>query len=52
MTMADGTIITNVTDALAICSKIIEQSKNEVVYISPPSLPVNPCLSIQPNREN
>ena len=36
--MADGTIITSVTDALAICSKIMESANNEVVYISPPSL--------------
>jgi len=36
--MADGTIITSVTDALAICSSIIESANNEVVYISPPSL--------------
>jgi hypothetical protein len=36
--MADGTIITSVTDALAICSNIIESANNEVVYISPPSL--------------
>ncbi len=36
--MADGTIITSITDALAICSNIIESTNNEVVYISPPSL--------------
>ena len=36
--MADGTIITSVTDALAICSNIIESANNEVVYLSPPSL--------------
>ncbi len=36
--MADGTIITSVTDALAICSSIIESAKEEVIYISPPSL--------------
>ncbi|MGB8311367.1 MAG: hypothetical protein WCE81_05845 [Halobacteriota archaeon] len=36
--MADGTIITSVTDALAVCSNIIESANNEVVYISPPSL--------------
>jgi len=36
--MADGTIITSVTDALAICSNIIESANSEVVYISPPSL--------------
>jgi len=36
--MADGTIITSVTDALAICSGIIESAENEVVYISLPSL--------------
>ena len=35
--MADGTIITNVTDALAVCSNIIESANSEVVYISPPS---------------
>ena len=36
--MADGTIITSVTDALAVCSNIIESANNEVVYLSPPSL--------------
>jgi hypothetical protein len=36
--MTDGTIITSVTDALAICSSIIESADSEVVYISPPSL--------------
>ena len=36
--MADGTIITSVSDALAICSNIIESANSEVVYISPPSL--------------
>ena len=36
--MANETIITSVTDALAICSSIIESANNEVVYISPPSL--------------
>jgi hypothetical protein len=36
--MANGTIITSVTDALAICSSIIESADSEVVYISPPSL--------------
>ena len=36
--MADGTIITNVTDVLAVCSEIIESAENEVLYISPPSL--------------
>jgi len=36
--MANGKVITNVTDALAICSNIIESANNEVVYISPPSL--------------
>ena len=36
--MADGTIITSVTDALAIGSNIIESANNEVVYLSPPSL--------------
>ena len=36
--MADGKIITSVTDALAICSSIIESANNEVVYIAPASL--------------
>jgi hypothetical protein len=36
--MANETIITSVTDALAICSSIIESANNEVVYLSPPSL--------------
>jgi hypothetical protein len=36
--MANGTIITSVTDALAIFSSIIESAKSEVVYLSPPSL--------------
>jgi hypothetical protein len=36
--MANETIITSVTDALAICSSIIESANNDVVYISPPSL--------------
>jgi hypothetical protein len=36
--MANGTIITSVTDALAICSSIIESANNEVAYLSPPSL--------------
>jgi hypothetical protein len=36
--MANGTIITSVTDALAICSSIIESASSEVVYLSPPSL--------------
>jgi hypothetical protein len=36
--MADGTIITSVTDGLAVCMRIIESANNEVVYISPPSL--------------
>jgi len=36
--MTDGKIITNVTDALAICSNIIESANNEVIYITPPSL--------------
>ena len=36
--MADGIIITSVTDALAICSSIIESASNEVAYLSPPSL--------------
>ena len=36
--MANETIITNVTDILAICSSIIESASNEVVYISPPSM--------------
>jgi hypothetical protein len=38
LVMANGTIIKSVTDALAICSSIIESSKDEVVYLSPPSL--------------
>jgi len=36
--MTDGKIITNVTDALAVCLSIIESANNEVVYISPPSV--------------
>jgi hypothetical protein len=36
--MTDGTIITNVTDGLAVCSNVIESANNEIVYISPPSL--------------
>jgi hypothetical protein len=36
--MTDGTIITSVTDTLAICSNIIESANSEVVYISPSSL--------------
>ena len=36
--MTNGTIITSVTDALAICSNIVESANSEVVYISPPSL--------------
>jgi hypothetical protein len=36
--MADGTIITSVNDALAVCISIIESANNEVVYITPPSL--------------
>jgi len=36
--MTDGTIITNVTDGLAVVSSIVESSNNEVVYICPPSL--------------
>ena len=36
--MADGTIITSVTDALAVCSSIIESANNEIVYLTPPSL--------------
>ena len=36
--MADGTIITSITDGLAVCMSIIESANNEVVYISPPSL--------------
>ena len=36
--MADGKIITSVTDTLAICSSIIESASNEVAYLSPPSL--------------
>jgi len=38
MTTTDRTTITSVTDALAICSNIIESAENEVVYISPLSL--------------
>ena len=38
MTMTERTTITSVTDALAICSNIIESAANEVVYISPLSL--------------
>ena len=36
--MADGTIITSITDALAVCTSMVESTNNEVVYISPPSL--------------
>jgi len=36
--MANGTIITSITDALAVCSNIIESVNTEVVYLSPPSL--------------
>jgi hypothetical protein len=36
--MANGTIVKSVTDVLAICSDIFESAKNEIVYISPPSL--------------
>ncbi len=36
--MADGTIITSVTDGLAVCMNIIESANEDVVYISPPSL--------------
>ena len=36
--MANETIITSVTDALAVCSNIIESANNEVIYTSPPSL--------------
>ena len=36
--MTDGTIITNVTDILAVCSNIIESAENEVIYLSSPSL--------------
>jgi hypothetical protein len=36
--MAIKSVITSVTDALAVCSSIIESANNEVVYISPPSL--------------
>jgi hypothetical protein len=36
--MANETIITSVTDVLAICSSIIESANSEVVYLSPPSL--------------
>ena len=33
--MADGTIITSVTDALVIGSNIIESANNEIVYLYP-----------------
>jgi hypothetical protein len=36
--MANETIITTVTDVLAIGLSIIESANNEVVYLSPPSL--------------
>ena len=36
--MTDGKVLTNVTDALAIYSNIIDSANNEVIYISPPSL--------------
>jgi hypothetical protein len=36
--MIEETIITSVTDALAVCSNIIESANDEVVYLSPPSL--------------
>jgi hypothetical protein len=36
--MANRTIITSVTDALAVCMSIIESANNEVVYTSPLSL--------------
>ncbi len=36
--MANGTIITSVTDVLAIGSSIIDSANNEIVYLSPPSL--------------
>jgi len=36
--MADGTIITSVTDALAIGSNIIESANNEIVYLYPSPL--------------
>jgi hypothetical protein len=36
--MAKETIITSLTDALAVCSNIIESANNEVIYISHPSL--------------
>jgi hypothetical protein len=36
--MTDGTIITSVTDGLAVCTSIVESAKEDVVYISPPSL--------------
>jgi len=36
--MADGTIITSLTDVLAVCSNIIESVNSEVVYIWPHSL--------------
>jgi hypothetical protein len=36
--MANETIITSVTDVLAISSSIIESANSEIVYLSPPSL--------------
>ena len=36
--MSDGTIITSVTEALGVISKIIESANSEVRYISPPSM--------------
>ncbi len=36
--MANGRIITSVTDALAILSNIIDSANSEIVYLSPPSL--------------
>ena len=36
--MADGTIVTSVTDALAIGSSIIESANYEIVYLYPPPL--------------
>lgn len=48
--MAEETIITRLTDALAVCSNIIESANDEVVYLLPPSLLV---LASQFNlREN
>ncbi len=36
--MANGTIVTNITDAFAIVLDIIDSTNNEIVYLSPPSL--------------